>query len=86
MNTPICAPARITPGQRISLTGKLRRHDLVEDLEWMLSFNIGEHELVTRTGRNAEALKTVLRRIGRQDLIPRIFEHDQQINERLGRA
>ena len=83
--TALCPPRPITRPARASLNARAKRHDLIENIEWLLQFNVGETAILASTGKKADTLKTALSRAGRPDLIPRIFEHDQRINERLGR-
>jgi hypothetical protein len=65
-----------------------RAEALVENLEWLIKFRQCEYACLTAVGyaRKPEALKRQLMRIGRRDLIPRIFEYEQTNLERLGRS
>ena len=51
---------------------------LIEDVEWLLKFNTGEHEILRQLGYLGRpiSLKSALGRQKRHDLIPQIFEHD----------
>jgi hypothetical protein len=64
---------------------------LIAEIEHLLSFNIGEAALLDAIGyrhKTAAALELRLRRLGRPDLLPRIFEHHAPIYEqpRPGKA
>lgn len=79
----LCPPRLITLPERTSMTRRTRRADLIENIEHMLTFKTGEAEIFTRSGaKTPEALKARLRRAGRADLIPRIFEWDATYNDR----
>jgi len=71
--TAVCPPRIISHPERVAMTARRRQHDLVEDLEWLLRFNPGEAALLQAAGVKPDTLKRQLARIGRTDLIPRIF-------------
>lgn len=78
--TRLCPPRIISHPQRVAMTGRLKSHDLIENIEHLLKFHMGEYEILRTTGytHNPHALKRQLWRLGQHDLIARIFEHDQQ--------
>lgn len=78
----LCAPKPIKSNQRIAFAARLKRADLIENIEHLLRFNCGEAEILRMAGKHPEALKTQLRRTRRQDLIPRIFEYDATLYDR----
>ena len=64
-----------------------RAETLTSEIEFLIMCGEGEGEILRATGYSgkSEALKRQLHRIGKSDLIPRIFEHEQMNLERLGR-
>lgn len=69
----VCPPRIISHPERVSMTARHKQADLVENLEWLLRFNPGEYELLQAAGVKPDTLKRHLARIGRTDLIPKIF-------------
>lgn len=59
------------------------RDALIEDIEFLLSCNVGEAAILEATGytRNPVSLKRCLQRAKRHDLIRRIFEWDAAVEE-----
>jgi hypothetical protein len=64
-----------------------RAEALTSEIEFLVMCGEGEGEILRKTSYHGkpEALKRQLHRIGRPDLIPRIFEHEQMNLERLGK-
>jgi hypothetical protein len=56
---------------------------LIEDLEFLLSCDVGEAHILRSTGYTGKgpSLRRRLERCGRRDLIPRIFEWDAMTDE-----
>ena len=64
--------------------GQAKRLALIEDIEFLLSWRVGEAAILSSTGYTAtpDALQRRLRRAGRADLIPRIFEWQAAYEDR----
>ena len=64
-----------------------RAEALTDEIEFLVMCGEGEGAILAKLGYHGkkEALKRQLSRLGRHDLIPRIFEHDAMNLERLGR-
>ena len=60
-----------------------KRQAMIEDVEFLLSFGVGEAAILESTGytRNPLTLQRRLYRAGRRDLIPRIFEWQALVEE-----
>lgn len=52
---------------------------LIEDIEWLVKFHQCEYAILTAVGYadRPKSLKTQLMRLGRHDLVPKIFEWDR---------
>lgn len=60
-----------------------KRADLIEEIEFLLSCDVGEAGILAALGNvKPLTLKRNLGRIGRHDLIPRIFEADALYHHR----
>lgn len=63
---------------------EVKRLALIEDVEWLLSCQVGEAAILASTGYTDKpaALPRALYRAGRPDLVPRVFEWRPGAEER----
>jgi hypothetical protein len=58
-----------------------RNDYLIQEIEFLLMCDVGEHAIAQALNVKARSLERKLHRIGRTDLIPRIFSHQAALTE-----
>lgn len=77
-----------TAAQRSAATraknNDVKRLALIEDIEWLIKCQVGEAAILHSTGYTdkPDALQRLLRRAGRHELIPRVFEWQAEYEAR----
>lgn len=75
MTGPLAPDVRERRAASIAAAAKAKNETLINEIERLLTFGEGEYAITRASGYTPDNLKRQLTRLGRNDLIPRIFEY-----------